>query len=212
MAVAVGTPSRTAPSGRPWRASLPTVLIGLGAVALAAVLLVNLGIQSNPPVGHGSTTSWLGDIEQTPCDTEGTCFVAPFDPGAGVGIGFTVRNSAPVPMTIVSVEGLEPPFLTPAYLHPELIDYDGAAQGYLFGLEAGRPFEPVEVAPGAEVPVQLIGTFVACEVAARSYTPGSALIIDHVQMTLRWAFFETRVNMPLEAALTLPAPESCPAS
>jgi hypothetical protein len=215
MAVAVGSPIRAAPGGRQWPSAAPKFLIGLAILAIAAVLVINLAIQANPPAASGSVNAWLGDIQQTVCDSDATdesatCFVAPYAEDAGVGLGFTVRNTAPIPMTIVAVEGLEAPFLTPAYLHPELVDHPGPEQGYLYGLDAGQTFEPVEVAPGEEVPLQLVGTFLPCDVVAGWYSPGSALIVDHARMTLRWGFFETQVNMPLGGSLTLPAPESCP--
>jgi hypothetical protein len=167
-----------------------------------------------PPVSEGSVVAWLGDADPIPCDAadpdgEGfiDCFEVPFAEGAGVGIGFTVRNTAPLPMTIVAVASLEAPFLTPAYLRPERIRDAG---GFLFGLEAGRPFEPIEVAPNGEAALQLVGTYLACETAAASHPPGSSLVIDHARMTVRWAFVETDVLVPLSGALSMPGPLSCP--
>ena len=192
---------------------LMTVLVGLLIIGLVVVALV-AWIRLSPPVSQGSVVAWLGDAGPTPCDVadsdgEGSieCQEVPFAEGAGVGIGFTVRNTAFLPMTIVAVESLEAPFLTPAYLRPERVEDEG---GYLFGLEAGRPFEPIEVAPGAEAALQLVGTYLDCETVAASHPPGSALIIDNARMTVRWAFAEADVVVPLSGALSMPGPISCP--
>ena len=193
-----------------------TVLIGLViALGLAVIGLMAL-VRLSPPVSQGSVVAWLGDAGRITCDPEDfggeesvDCFEVPFVEDAGVGIGFTVRNTSFLTMTIVAVESLEAPFLTPAYLHPERVIDEG---GHLFGLGAGRPFQPMDVAPGAEAALQLVGTYLDCETVAGWYAPGGALIIDHARMTLRWAFAETDVDVPLRGVLSLPAPDSCPGS
>lgn len=190
------------------------LLIGLAiTIGLVAVVLM-AWVRLSPPVSQGSVVAWLGEADPISCDPAEyggeesiDCREVPFVEGAGVGIGFTLRNTSFLPMTIVAVESLEAPFLTPAYLHPERVQDEG---GYLFGLGAGRPFEPIDVAPGAEAALQLVGTYLDCETVTASYTPGSALIVDHARMTLRWAFAETDVDVPLRGVLSLPAPEGCP--
>jgi hypothetical protein len=198
---------------RPRREGWP-LFIGLVIVVSLVAIGFMAWVRWSPPVSQGSVVAWLGDDDPISCDPadygdeeSSDCWEVPFVEGAGVGIGFTVRNTAVLPMTIVAVESLEAPFLTPAYLHPERVQDEG---GYLFGLDAGRPFEPIEVAPGAEAALQLAGTYLDCETVAASHPPGSALIIDHARMTLRWAFVETNVVVPLSGALSMPGPISCP--
>lgn len=210
MAVAIGSPTRATPGKRPWWDRVFVVLIAMGVAALLVALGLNVWITNNPPVSKGAFVGALGNAEDCDpmefgSDASLICYEVPFDEGAGVGIGFTVRNTAPIPMTILSIDPLEAPFQTPAYLHPELLE-----TLYIFGLDIGRPFEPIEVAPGEELPIQLVGTYRACEAVAQEYIPGSALILDHAHMRVRWAFFETEVDVPFGATLSLPAPDACP--
>jgi hypothetical protein len=128
----------------------------------------------------------------------------PFKAGAPVGIGFTVRNDAPVAVTVVSVEPIGFEEVGPAVLRPELIDVD-----YLFGADAGRPFEPVEVAPGAEQAIQLVGTFMDCRMVAANYVPGSSVVATDARLRIRWLLFEADVDIPLSLAVSMGVPEHC---
>lgn len=213
-AVTLGSQVAAETRERRWR-HLPPVLIGVAAVAALVLTGLNAWVRASPPVAEGSVVVMLGDGGHG-CDAtvfggdpSSICYEVPFAEGAGVGVGFTVLNTAPIPMTIVGIAMPEPPFLAPAYFHAELVDEDGPYE-YTFGLENGRPFEPIEVAPNEEAPLQLVGTFLPCEEAAASHVPGSALIIDHVPMTLRWGIVGAEVDVPLRAALSVPAPDSCP--
>lgn len=188
--------------------------VGFGAGLLAVALLVgfNVWVLTSPPVSRGSTVAGLGEGRACdPTDFGGDaslmCFEVPYADGEPVGIGFTIRNTAPIPMTIAAVESYGPPYLLPAYLSPELL-----ADGFMFGLGAGLPFEPVEVGPGEEIPMQLVGTYRACEEVAEFSDSGSAAVVDNVALTLRWAFAETIVRLPLGAALSLPGPSRCSGS
>jgi hypothetical protein len=216
MAVAVGSQATTVPGGRRSRA-VPLVVIGLAVAGGLVAIALEAWIRLSPPVSQGSTVAVLGaggvgcDPVEFGGDASTICYEVPFVEGKGVGIGFVVRNTAPIPMTIVAVNALEAPFLTPAYLQPERIDQSGPYE-YVFGLGQGRPFAPIEVGPNQDVPLQLVGTYLPCEQVARSYVPGSALIVDHARMTLRWAFVQTELDVPLGGALSLPAPDSCPGS
>lgn len=213
MAVAVRSQVASETRSRRWR-SLPPLLIGLAALAALVLLGLNAWVRANPPVAEGSVVAVLGegghncDAVEFGGDPSRLCYEVPFVEGAGVGIGFTVRNTAPIPMTILGITMPEPPFLAPAYFHAELVD-ESHPYEYTFGLENGRQFEPIEVAPNEEVPLQLVGSFIPCEEAAASHMPGSALIVDHVPMTLRWGIVEAEIDVPLQAALSVPAPESC---
>ena len=153
----------------------------------------------------------LGDvqacnIEDIDVDADETaCHVAPFAEGREVGIGFTVRNDAPVAMTVLSVEVIREGVSTPAALVPELTGED-----MLFGLTEGVPFEPVEVPAGAEQGIQFVGPFGDCEAVAEQWAPGSGLVVSQAFMSVRWGVFTTEVEVPLKTALALSAPTSCP--
>ena len=164
------------------------------------------------PVAAGSFSTVLG--ETAPCssadvdiDDESTeCYVAPFAEGNEVGIGFTVRNDAPIGMTILSAQIIRDGVLTPAVLEPQLL----RSEGWMFGLSEGVPFEPVEVPAGGEVGIQFVGAFGDCETVAEDWSPGSGLVVGDAFMTVRWGVFTTQVQVPAPASLALEAPTSCP--
>ena len=79
-----------------------------------------------------------------------------------------------------------------------------------FGLGEGIPFEPIEVAAGAEQGIQFVGTYGDCEAVARDYLPGSGLSVSQAFLTLRWAIFDVETTVPLSTALALRAPTGCP--
>jgi hypothetical protein len=143
---------------RPWLAWL---IGGLVVAALALWIGSWIWMTTSPPIRRGSVTAVIGQAEacnpsEFGSDETVDCQRVLFKAGAPVGIGFTVRNDGPVAVTVVSVEPIGFELTGPAVLHPELID------GHFFGADAGRPFEPVEVASGAQQAIQLVGTFMDC--------------------------------------------------
>ena len=133
------------------------------------------------------------------------CYVAPFAEGREVGIGFSVRNDAPIGMTILKVEVIPEGVSTPAALEAQLTGED-----MLFGLTEGVPFEPVDVPAGGEQGIQFVGPFGDCENVAEEWIPGSGLSVGQAFLTVRWGVFTTDVEVPLTTALALSAPTSCP--
>ncbi|MEA2651134.1 MAG: hypothetical protein QOI85_855 [Chloroflexota bacterium] len=179
-------------------------------VALAGALTIWLAFQSwlvaVAPVAHGSMSVVLGDTR--PCvepygDDTVTCYEATFAEGAPVGVGITIRNDGPIPMTILAITSFGRNVRTTATLDPELL-----ADGSTFGIGAGRPFEPITIDPAAEVPVQLVGTFVSCQEAAAHYMPGSAIIVTQLDLTVRWLYTQQQIVLPLREVLALDAPEA----
>jgi hypothetical protein len=191
---------------RPWLRWVIRAIV----VAVAAFAVSWLWLSFLPPVQAGSVWAVIGEASGCPPvdigqdDETVSCHQVAFQEGAPVGIGFTVRNTGPLAVTIESVEpiGLEPTAL--AVLQPQLITTD-----YLFGADAGRPFDPVEVAPNREEAIQLVGTFVDCRTAASNYVPDSGTIATQVRMRVRWFLTEAHVTVPLSQALELMAPDSC---
>jgi hypothetical protein len=164
------------------------------------------------PVAAGSVYAVLG--ETVPCNTaeididdESTaCSRAPFAEGREVGIGLTVRNDAPIGMTILSAQIIRDGVLTPAALEPQLL----TGEGTMFGVSRGVPFEPVEVPAGEEVGIQFVGAFGDCEPVAKDWLPRSGLVVGDAFMTVRWGVFTTEVQVLAPTSLALEAPTSCP--
>jgi hypothetical protein len=162
-----------------------------------------------PPVEAGSASAVIGQaidcdpVDIGPDETAG-CWQVPFRAGAPVGIGFTVFNDAPVSMTIESVQsiGLEGTAL--AVLLPELLDVD-----FLFGADAGRPFEPVELAPNSERAIQLVGTYIDCQTLFENFSADNAIVVTHALMRVRWLLTETDVEIPLHQVLEQTSPTGC---
>jgi hypothetical protein len=182
----------------------------VAVVALASALISGIALQSwfvaVAPLTHGSMSGVFGDTR--PCaepygDETVTCNEAPFSAGAAVGVALTIRNDGPIPMTILAISSFGRDVRTTAILDPELL-----ADGSTFGIGAGRPFEPITIDPAAEVPVQLVGTFVSCQEAAAHYMPGSAIIVTQLNLTVRWLYTEQQIVLPLREVLALDAPEA----
>jgi hypothetical protein len=180
------------------------------AGAVAGALVIGLAFQSwlvaVAPVTHGSVSGVFGDTR--PCveaygDETVTCYEAPFAEGAPVGVGLTIRNDGPIPMTILAIGSFGRDIRSTAVLDAQLL-----ADGSTFGIGAGRPFAPITIEPGAELPIQLVGAFVSCEEAAAHYMPGSAIIVTQIDLSARWLYTEQQVVIPLREVLALDAPEA----
>lgn len=197
-------PARRTPAFTPVGA-----ILGIAVIGIVAFVVIQALVWTFPPVGAGSVSAILGDA--VPCadgdadDLPLDCYRADFAEGRDVGVGFTVRNNAPIRMTIVDIAVIREGVSTPAVLEPQLIGDD-----HLFGVGLGQPFEAVDVPGGEEQGIQFVGTFGDCRAVGNDYMPGSGLSVSTAFMTVRWAIFETDVEVPLTSALNLMAPDSCP--
>ena len=160
------------------------------------------------PVVHGNAHGTLGNTR--PCDPVSavgddtvTCREALFAEGAPVGVALTIRNDGPIPLTILAIDSFGRDIATTATLDPQLL-----ADETTFGIGEGRRFSPITIEPGAERPVQLVGAFIGCELAAAHYMPGSAVVLTDLDLTIRWLVGEQRVQVPLREVLALRAPEA----
>jgi hypothetical protein len=181
------------------------------AIAVIGILVLAAGQASASllhPVGAGSGFAVLGDAG--PCNDDAAdptlCYRAPFAEGREVGIGFTVRNDAPIGMTILGAQIIRDGVLSPAALEPQLL----RSEDLMFGLSEGVPFEPVDVPAGEELAIQFVGPFGDCETVARDWSPGSGLVLEEAFMTVRWGVFTTQVQVPSPMSVALEAPTSCP--
>lgn len=196
-------PARRTPAFTPMGA-----ILGIAVIGIALFVVIQFIIRMFPPVGVGSVSAILGDA--VPCaetdadDVPPDCYRADFAEGRAVGVGFTFRNSAPIGMTIVDIAAIREGVSTPAVLEPQLIGND-----HLFGIGLGQPFAPVDVPAGEERGIQFVGTFGDCDAVAKDYVPDSGLSVSTAFMTVRWAIFQTDVEVPLTSALNLMAPNSC---
>jgi hypothetical protein len=197
-------PARRTPAFTPMGA-----VLGVAVIGIALFVVIQALVWTFPPVGEGSVSAILGDA--VPCaeidadEPPPDCYRAEFAEGRDVGVGFTFRNNAPIGMTIVDIAVIRDGVLTPAVLEPQLIGDD-----HLFGIGLGQPSAPVDVPAGEERGIQFVGTFGDCDVVANDYVPDSGLSVSTAFMTVRWAIFQTDVEVPLTSALNLMAPDSCP--
>ena len=132
--------------------------------------------------------------------------VAPFAEGREVGIGFTVRNDAPIGMTILDIDVIRDGVLTPAALEPQLL----TDEDMMFGLSEGVPFEPVEVPAGGEHGYPVRRTVWGLRdrgqgVGARQRAGGRGRIHDGALGRLH-----DSGEVPAPMSLALEAPTSCP--
>ena len=182
------------------------------AAVVAAAIIVGLVFQAwlmaTAPVVHGSAYGTLGDTR--PCDATSvvgddtvSCREALFVEGAVVGVALTIRNDGPIPKTILAIDSFGRDIATTAVLDAQLLDDETT-----FGVGEGRPFSPITIEPGAERPVQLVGAFIGCELAAAHYMPGSAVVLTNMDLTVRWLVGEQQMQLPLREVLALRAPEA----
>jgi hypothetical protein len=184
-----------------WTGVTALVLVAAGAISLQLVLL------SSDPIAHGSTSWAPGELDECPqftsTDTAMECVVVDFVPGGPVGIGFSVRNTGRLPLTIESIEsfGTQSDIML-AVMHPVL-----PPEGAMFSPDETHPFEPVVLSPGEEATVQLMGQMRACDAARDHWLPGGGLILTNVRLNVRWLVMSTEVEIPLRQVLRIDAPE-----
>ena len=160
------------PTARSRRRLLWLWVVAAGiAAAITGGLVFQAWLMATAPVVHGSAHGTFGNTQ--PCDAASvvgddtvTCREALFAEGAPVGVGLTIRNDGPIPMTILAIDSFGRDIATTAILDPQLL-----ADDTIFGVGEGKPFSPITIEPGAERPVQLVGAFIGCELAAAHYMP-----------------------------------------
>lgn len=179
-----------------WIAATVLVLLVAGGVS------VQLAMLWTHPVTHGAA-SWapisLGECREfEPTATMLGCSAATFAPGDPVGMGFSVRNTGPLPLTVVSVASFE---LVLVEMHPIL-----PPEGEMFAIEGMRPFEPITLGPGEEATIQLMGRIRDCDAVRDYWRPGGAMRFEAVRLTVRWLLMSTEVEIPLQQALQIDGP------
>ena len=177
-------------------------------MSVIAGLAFQAALMVAAPVVHGSSHGTFGTTR--PCDSRSvvgddtvTCREALFAEGAPVGVALIIRNDGPIPMTILAIDSFGRDIATTAILDAQLL-----ADETTFGVSEGKPFSPITIEPGAERPVQLVGAFIGCELAAAHYVPGSAVVLTQVELTVRWLVGEQQLRLPLREVLALRAPEA----
>ncbi len=183
-----------------WPAAAVVALAVAGAVSFQIALLwihpITDGGISWAPYGNCSDFNHQG--------TTVDCAEAPFDPGAPVAIGWSVRNAGPVSLTIAAAEDLRVPSEhTIAKLHAVF-----PWKGDLFSLNETqtRPFESITLAPGQQADIEFLGNFQSCEAVQGYAGPGTAVIFDRVRLTVRWLLFSRQVEVPMRRVLKVDAP------
>lgn len=184
---------------------------GIIAVLLVAVVAAQIVLIRTHPVAHGST-SWSsgasGKCPQFDPETTARCTEVTFTPGEAVGFGFSVRNTSPLAMTVMSVAsvGSESPSML-AELHPAL-----PPVGAPFTIDRVRPFAPIDLAAGEEAMIYLVGRIRSCDAVRGHWGLGTGMRFDVARITVRWLLASTVVEMPLRDVLQIDAPAQgqCP--
>jgi hypothetical protein len=152
-------------------------------VVLAAVGLLALGVAAAwlvPPLATGSSGVAQGPPDSgSTMDEDGVATIA-FAPDGRVAFGVEVRNATFLPVTIVSLRGLDEDALQ--LVGPEALVGDGE----VVGLDAAhaRPFEAVSLAPGEAILIGIAGRFPACA-NAHSWSAGAGIHVDRLGLEVR---------------------------
>ena len=190
-------------------------------LAVGVVLLAVAGVSSQVflvrghPLGQGSISSSLGlgsscrGFEPTP--TMARCNEVAVVPGSAVGLGFSVRNNGPVPLTIVAVKGLGGESAALAELNPVLPPAGGPGAG-TFAFEGVRPFQPIDLAPGQDAAIQFVGQMRSCDGVRGHWSPGIGMRFESARLTVRVLAMSSEIAVPLQQALQInsPAAGACP--
>jgi hypothetical protein len=139
------------------------------------------------------------------------CNEVAFVPGSAVGLGFSVRNNGPVPLTIVAVKGLGSESAALAELNPVLPPAGGPGAG-TFALDGGRPFQPIDLAPGQDAAIQFVGQMRSCDAVRGHWSPGIGMRFESARLTIRVLAMSSEIEVPLQQALQInsPAAGTCP--
>jgi hypothetical protein len=176
------------------------------ALLVVGVAALQIALLRSQPVSHGST-SWSSDPARkcrplAATDPTVRCSEVAFSPGAPVGIGFSVRNDGPLPVTVVSVAspGAESPIML-AELHPVV-----PPAGTMFTIDESRAFTSIDLAAGEQATIYLVGRMRSCDAVRGYWAPGTGLQFDVARITVRWLLFSTEVQVPLRDVLQIDSP------
>ena len=139
------------------------------------------------------------------------CNEVAFVPGSAVGLGFSVRNNGPVPLTIVAVKGLGSESAALAELNPVLPPAGGPGAS-TFALEGARPFQTIDLAPGQDAAIEFVGRMRSCDAVRGHWSPGVGMRFDSARLTVRVLAMSSEIEVPLQQALQIssPATGACP--
>jgi hypothetical protein len=190
--------------------------LAVGVVPLAvAGLSAQLSLVQGHPLGQGSTSSSFGLGSScrgfTPTPTVTRCNEVAFVPGSAVGLGFSVRNNGPVPLTIVAVKGLGKESAALAELDPGLPPA-GGPWDLTFAFDGARPFQPIDLAPGQDAAIQFVGRIRSCDAVRGHWGPGVGMRFESARLTVRVLAMSSEIEVPLQQALQIisPAAGACP--
>jgi hypothetical protein len=199
----------------PQRLGARWLAVGVVVLAVAGVS-AQVSLVRSHPLGQGSISSSLGLGSSCrgfePTAAMARCNEVAFVPGSAVGLGFSVRNNGPVPLTIVAVKGLgsESP-ITLAELDPVLPPAGGPG-AVTFALDGARPFQPIDLAPGQDAAIQFVGRMRSCDAVRGHWSPGVGMRFDSARLTVRVLAMSSEIEVPLQQALQIisPAAGTCP--
>ena len=200
--------------GTPKRPRARWLAVGVVLLAVAGVS-AQVSLVRGHPLGQGSISSSLGLGSSCsgfePTATMARCNEVAFVPGSAVGLGFSVRNNGPVPLTIVAVKELGSESAALAGLNPVLPPAGGPG-AVTFAIEGVRPFQPIDLAPGQDAAIQFVGRMRSCDAVRGHWSPGVGMRFDSARLTVRVMAMTSEIEVPLQQALQInsPAAGACP--
>jgi hypothetical protein len=188
--------------------------VGIVVLAVAGVS-AQVSLVRDHPLGQGSSSSSLGLGSSCsgfkPTATMARCNEVAFVPGSAVGLGFSVRNNGPVPLTIVAVKGLGSESAALAELDP-VLPPAGGPWDVTFAFEGVRSFQPIDLAPGQDAAIQFVGQMRSCDAVRGYWSPGGGMRFESARLTVRVLAMSSEIEVPLQQALQInsPAAGACP--
>jgi len=194
--------------GIPKRPRARWIAVGVVLLAVAGVS-AQVSLVRGHPLGQGSMSSSLGLGSSCsgfkPTATMARCNEVAFVPGSAVGLGFSVRNNGPVPLTIVAVKGLGSESAALAELTPVLPPAGGPG-AVTFAFDGVRPFQPIDLAPGQDAAIQFVGQMRSCDAVRGHWSPGGGMRFESARLTVRVLAMSSEIDVPLQQALQINSP------
>lgn len=190
--------------------------------AVGVVLLAVAGVSAQVslvrghPLGQGSVSSSLGLGSSCrgfePTATMARCNEVAFVPGSAVGLGFSVRNNGPVPLTIIAVKGLGSESSAALAELVPVLPPPGGPGAVTFALDGTRPFQPIDLAPGQDAAIQFVGRMRSCDAVRGHWSPGTGMRFTIARLTVRVLAMSSEIEVPLQQGLQIisPAAGVCP--